>query len=402
MEVSKKPFVKGFKYRIYPDTTQTEYLNRVFGSCRFVWNQLLADSIERYESYKKKLALGLTAEKLDVSGYSFCLALTALKQKPELAWLLEISSISLQQTALKLGAAYKDFFKRSRGYPNFKKRGMREAFKLVGQNYSIVEGYLKIPKLATGIPIGLGRTGRMRPLPTKPTSCVISRTPTGKYYASFTCEYTPVKTAGTGALGIDLGLKDFIVTSDGTRVENPKHLAKYAKRLKKAQQRLARCSKGSKRRSIAKLRVARLYERVSNARNDFQHRLTRKLINENQVIGIETLRVKNLVKNRHLAKAISDVAWSEFVRKLTYKAHESQHVTIVKMHTFYPSSHLCNVTGLRLPRKLKLSERTWQCPHCQGTHDRDVNAALNIRDFAARLVVGTTHFAGGVVLADRE
>ena len=401
MEQSKKPFVKGFKYRIYPDAVQIEYLNKVFGSCRFIWNRLLADAIGQYESYKVKLALGLVTEKPNVSGYGFSLALTILKQNPDLPWLSEIPSVPLQQTVLNLGNAYSDFFKRGRGYPKFKRKGGYESFRLVGNNYKVTNDLLKLPKLDSEIPIGLGRKGRLRTLPSKPTSCAISRTPTGKYYASFTCEYEPTRTTGTGVVGIDLGLKDFIVTSDGVRVSNPKHLAKYAKRLKKAQQCLARCSKGSKRRSKAKLRVAKLHERVGNARNDFQHRLTRKLINENQVIGIETLRVKNLVKNRYLAKAISDVAWSEFVRKLTYKAHESQHVTIVKMHAFYPSSHLCNTTGLRLPRKLKLSERTWQCPHCNGVHDRDVNAALNIRDFAARLVVGTTHFAGAVVLVDR-
>ena len=402
MEKPKKPFVKGFKYRIYPDATQIEYLNRVFGSCRFVWNRLLADAIEQYELYKSNLGLGLELPKPKLNGAILCLHLTRLKSKPETAWLNEISAVVLQQSSLALGDAFTNFFKMGNGYPKFKKKGGRDSMRLVGDAFLVSDDRLKIAKLDSQIPIGLGRKGRLRPLPSKPTSCVITRTPTGKYYASFTCEYEPTRTTGTGVLGIDLGLKDFIVTSDGVRVPNPKHLAKYAKRLKKAQQCLARCAPRSNRRSKAKLKVAKLHERVGNARNNFQHQLSRKLINENQVIGIETLRVANLVKNRHLAKAISDVAWSGFVRKIVYKGRESQHTTIVKMHAFYPSSHLCNVTGLRLPRKLKLSERTWQCPHCNGIHDRDVNAALNIRDFAARLVVSTMHFAGAVVLADRE
>jgi putative transposase len=191
-----------------------------------------------------------------------------------------------------------------------------------------------------------------------------------------------------------MGIKDFFTQSDGVKVANPKHLYTHQKRLKRAQQALSKKKKGSCNRNKARLKVAKLHERITNLRTNFHHQLSRQLINDNQVIGIETLKVANMVKNRKLAKAISDVSWSSFFNKLIYKSQESQHCTVVRMDTYYPSSHICSETKEKLDRKLKLSERSWTCPYCGKTHDRDINAAVNIRDQAVKVIRDITRTTG--------
>ena len=372
-----KSFVKGFKYPIYPTLEQEELLARTFGCCRYVYNRGIADAKRDYAFYQAhKAALpGLTPP--TTSGYDFVNKLTPYKRELECVWLSDVSSVALQQTMMHLGDAFSRFYKARKGFPVFKKKQAAQSFSLVGQAFTLRDGVFTIAKSKTPMAIIFSR-----PLPSAPTSCTISRTPSGKYYASFTCEYIPVKTHGQGKIGIDLGLKDFLVTSDGERVANPKPFVRAQRALKRAQQALARKRKGSCNRTKARVKVAQAHERTSNKRSDFLHKLSRRLVNENQVIGVEKLRVANMVRNRHLSKAIQDVGWRSFTTMLDYKAAESQNCSIVYMDSFFPSSHLCSTTKQRLDRKLSLSERTWTCPHCDETHDRDLNAAINIRDEA--------------------
>jgi putative transposase len=397
------PFIKGYKYRFYPNKSQIELLNNTFGCCRFVYNRLLDQSIKEYEAYKADNSLPNTqstnaVSKPKVSGYDLIKQLPILKQ--EYQFLNNVSSVALQQSAINLGKSYSNFFNKKgmkqHGYPKFKSKHGYQSFTLTDNAFKFRDNKLTIAK--SDIPLNIRWS---RELPSTPTSATISKTPSGKYFISFVCEYTPTKTNGTSITGIDLGIKDLIVTSDGLKIPNPKHLAKLEKRLARYQRRLSRCKKGSKNRNKARLKVARLHERITNQRNDFHHKLSRKLINENQVIGIESLMVKNMVKNRCLSKAISQAAWSSFTGQLFYKSKESQHCNIVKIDTFFPSTHICNVCDTKLDRKLSLAERTFQCPLCHVLHDRDINAAINIRNEAIRIINETkTPNIGVLVLAN--
>ena len=373
----QKPFIKGFKFPIYPTPDQIELLEKSFGCCRFIWNKALNDAKAEYESYMmfKDTYMVNPPIKPNLTGFSFVNKLP--KYKAEFPWLYDTPANVLQQTMLHLGTAFSTFFKNRKGYPNFKKKFYSDSITLMGTDLYKKGNDFYMCKSKEPLAIGFSRV-----LPSNPSSAVISKSSTGMYFISFICTYIPTKTSGTGIIGIDLGLKDFIVDSNGNRIANPKHLAKQAKNLKRKQQILARCKKGSSNRTKARIAVAKIHESISNTRNTFQHQVSRKLINENQVIGIERLVVKNMIKNRKLSKAIADIGWSSFVQKLIYKARESQHCNIVQMDAFYPSTHICNDTHLRIKGKLKLSQREWLCPLCGKVHDRDINAAKNIRDEA--------------------
>lgn len=401
MNKNTKPFVKGYKFEIYPSKEQIELLEKTFGCCRFVWNKALAEAKQECEFYlaHKDLNSIIPVLKPDVTGFGFVNKLTWYKTNPEHQWLNEVSSVSLQQTMLHLGAAYSEFFKKRKGYPKFKKKSNRQSFTLMNKSFRFKEGKFYIAKSKEPIKVNFSRE-----LPSIPSSCVISKTPSGKYYVSFTCQYFPNKTNGQGKIGIDLGLKDFLVDSDGNRVANPKYLEKKQIKLARYQRAFSRKQKGSNNRNKARLKVAKLHEDITNSRNDFLHKLSRKLINENQVIGVEKLKVKNMVKNRRLAKAISSASWSKFCEMLNYKSRESQNCSIVYMDTYFPSTHICNNTGLKLDYKLKLTDRTWKCPHCNETHDRDLNAARNIRNEALTTIElhKVPDRSGVVLIANRD
>ena len=396
-----KPFVKGYKFRIYPNKEQTELLEKTFGCCRFVWNKALAETKQEYEFYlaHKDVNSITPVLKPNVTGFGFVNRLTIYKCNPEQQWLNEVNAVSLQQVMLQLGASYSEFFKKRKGYPKFKKKSNRQSFTLMNNSFRFKEDEFYIAKSKEPLKVDFSRE-----LPSAPTSAVISKTPSGKYYVSFICEYFPTKTNGQGKIGIDLGLKDFLVDSEGNRVCNPKFLEKKQKQLARHQRAFSRKKKGSQNRNKARLKVAKLHEMVTNQRNDFLHKLSRKLINENQVIGVEKLKVKNMVKNHKLAKAISSASWSRFCEMLNYKSRESQNCSIVYMDTYFPSTHICNNTGLKLDYKLKLSDRAWKCPHCSETHDRDLNAARNIRDESLTTLAlhKIPDGAGIVVLAARQ
>lgn len=364
-----KPFLKGYKFRVYPTPEQLETLAQAFGSARFVYNTLLARATEAYKARQADP----TYPKPSLGGYDFTSQLTILKA--EHPWLKEASNVALQQSCLHLGQAYAAFFrnlraKRTPGYPKFKSKRHRQSITLTTSGFTLRDQVLRIAKLATPLKVVWSRE-----LPSAPSSLSFTMTPSGEYYVSFICEYLPPKTKGTKVIGIDLGLTHLATLSNGTKIANPRHYQRAQAQLKHAQQSLARKTPTSKNRHKQRQRVAALHAHIAAQRTDHLHKLTRQLINDNQVIGIESLHVAGMVKNRRLSKHIHSAAWSTFTSQLAYKARESQHVSLVMVNRFFPSSHLCAATGYHLGRKLKLSERHWLCPQCGQTHDRDVNAA---------------------------
>lgn len=383
MEHKNKPRVKGFMFPVFPDKQQAKLFNETFGCCRFVWNKALAEAIKEYDDYlaKKELGTATPEDRPDVSGYGFVQRLVRYKADKEYAWLNDVSSVALQQTMLHLGMAFSRFFKTKTGYPKFKSKYARQSLSLMNNSFRFKDGELYIAKSKDPLKIKFTRE-----LPSAPSSATISKTPTGELFISFTCEYFPEKTSGTDIIGIDVGINDFITTSDGWKVSNPKHFEKSKRKLKRRQQSLSRKQKGSRNQHKARIVVAKCHKRIANLRSDFRHKLSRFLVNKSQVIGVERLRVRNMLKNRLLSRFIADAAWSLFLAMLEYKVRESQHCNLVYMDPFFPSSKLCNVTRNKLNRPLKLSERSWECPFCGQTHDRDINAALNIRDEAMRTI----------------
>jgi putative transposase len=374
------PAELGYKFRLYPSVEQKELLARTFGHTRFVYNQCLGRAIADYEARKANPAL----PKYGVSGFDFINRIPALKA--EYPWLAEVSSVALQQSAKDLGKAYKRFFKpnakgRRAGFPRFKKRNSRQSFRLTNNAFTLKsengKTYFSIAKSPFPIDVRWSRA-----LPASPSSVTILRDPDGRYYASFVCEAPQVPTNGTEVIGIDLGLKDFLVCSDGVSIPNPQFLRKAEKKLAKAQRSLARKKPGSNNRRKARYKVARCYSKVARQRRDFHHKVSTQLVRENQAIGVETLRIGNLVKNHHLAKSISDAGWAQFVEFLTYKVRNSGYAQLVRAPSLYPSTQLCSACLTRPTERLTLSVRQWTCEHCGAEHDRDVNAAINLETLA--------------------
>lgn len=369
---------KGYKYRIYPNTEQRVLLARTFGCVRFTYNSLLAQSSELYKQYKENPNL----PKPNVSGFG--LALLIPKLKTEFEFLEEVSYTALQQTALQLGTAFTNFFKGRGRYPKFKSKRNKQSFRLVGASFNVKDGSLYVAKSKAPMKLRWSR-----PLPSAPSSVVISQEPNGNYYASFVCEYEPEPTNGSEVLGLDLGIKSFYIDSNGDGISSPNYLRKTERRLTRAQRSLSRKKKGSNNRNKARLRVAKLHAKTKQQRNDFLHKLSRDVVNKSRMIAIEDLNVKGMLRNRNLAKSISDLGWGNFIKYLQYKTLESRWCTLVRISRWYPSTQTCSECSYRLEgeSKLNLGQRFWTCPSCNTAHDRDVNAAKNIRREAIRLVM---------------
>jgi putative transposase len=367
------------KVRIYPTTEQKEMLSKAFGSARWYWNNSLNATNELYKETGKGLSqIGMNSR------------LPALKREYE--WLGETYSQVLQSVSLNLSKAFINFFEGRASFPNFKSKHDKQSIQYP-QNVQIADkNHLKFPGTLGVVSAKIHRTfeGKIK-------TVTVSMNPAGKYYASllFDDDLPDAEISSDGkAIGIDVGLTHFAITSDGSKFDNPKPLKKRAKNLKRKQQKLSRKVKGSNRRKKARRVVARIHERIANSRKDFQHKLSRKLVNENQVIIVENLAVKNMVKNHCLAKAISDCGWSEFTRQLKYKT-ERDGKTYLEIGRFFPSSKTCHVC-LNQVGSLPLDVRSWTCSNCQTKHDRDVNAAINIREEGLRiLALGTSATANG-------
>jgi putative transposase len=351
---------KSYKFRLKPTQSQTILLEKHFGCSRFVFNYFLKEKQEHYLKNKKTY------------NYNNCSAsLTKLKQTPEHEWLNDVNAQSLQQSLKHLETSYGNFFNKRSGFPKFKSKRNKNSFK-IPQFISIKNNKIKIPKFKEGISFT-----KHREIKGNICFATISKNSSGRYHVSITCELEPDILPKTNkSVGIDLGLKDFIVTSDNQRFPNQKILKKYEKQLKINQKHLARKQKGSNRKEKQRKKVARIYEKIANFRNNLQHQISYRLITEYDNICLESLSVKNMMKNHKLSKVIGDISWSAFIDKLKYKA-DWYGKNVVQIEHFYPSSKTCNCCGY-IKTKLELSERQWTCSNCDTVLDRDLNAAKNI------------------------
>lgn len=366
--------LKSYKYRLYPNKEQKEYFAKCFGCVRFIYNRMLSDRIEYYKETKQKLNN------------------TPAQYKKEFPWLKEVDSLALANAQMNLQKAYNNFFSRPEvGFPKFKsKKNHCYSYTTNNQRGSIcvLDGYIKLPK------IGLVKVKKHRDFEGIIKSVTVSKIPSEKYYVSvlINCEEQEKLPKTESTIGIDLGIKEFAITSNGEMIKNPKCFRKAERKLRKLQKDLSRCQKGSKNREKCRVKVAKCHEKIANQRKDFLHKLSKRIICENQAVVIESLKIKNMMSNYKLAKSIADVSWSEFVRQLQYKA-DWYGREIIKIDTWYPSSQICSNCGHKDGKKA-LSIREWTCPVCGMRHERDINAAINILNEGLRMkTVGTTELA---------
>jgi putative transposase len=355
---------RAFRERFYPSDSQVELLARSFGCKRFVWNDTLKFRTDAY--YER----GESIPHADLEK-----RLVALKQ--EHPWLEEVSSVILQQTLRDQQVAFKNFWDKRAGYPKFKKKDQHQSFRLTKAAFRFKNGRLFIAKSDEPLEIRWSFPGGIS---SEPSSITISKDRAGRYFVSMLCEVEIEKLpVSPRSVGVDLGLTDLYVTSDGFKSGNPRHLKRHEQKLAYLQRKLSRKQKGSANRLKAKQKVARLHAKIADCRLDATHKATRRLINENQVIVVEGLEVKHMIKHPTLAKHIADANWGEFVRQLMYKAEWAGR-TVVELDRWFPSSKRCPTSGCGFVNEsLPLNVRAWDCPKCGSHHDRDIAAAINIK-----------------------
>jgi len=365
------------KIRIYPNAVQADKLAKAFGCARWYWNNSLAETQKVYQETGKGLGQ-----------YQLNARLPQLKS--EIEWLGETHSQVLQSVSLHLSRAFVNFFERRAQYPQFKHKHRKQSIQYP-QGVKVVDACkVYLPK------IGHVKAIVHRELAGSIKTVTVSKDPSGKYFASILCENLvamPDISLNGKILGIDVGLTDLAVTSDGSKFANPKHVLKAQKNLAKKQQHLSRKAKGSNTRNKARLLVAKAHERVANARQDYLHKLSTRLVNENQVIAVEDLHVKGMMKNHNLARAIGDAGWGSFTNMLKYKTAR-QGKGYIEVNRFFASSKTCSCC-MHAQAKMPLDVRMWTCDQCGAKHDRDINAAINIRDEAQRMIA-----AGAVATAN--
>jgi putative transposase len=362
-----------YRCRAYPDPTQQTVLHRTFGCVRVVWNRTLAARQARWHLAGKNTSYAESDR-----------ALTAMKKDPDLAFLNAVSCVPLQQTLRHQHQAFTAFFAKRARYPRFKARRSRQSAHYTRSAFTIRAGVLRLARLSAPLRY-VWSWPDVDVTALDPATVIVSREPDGRWYVTFTIDAAdpePFPQAGH-AVGVDLGVTEFAATSDGDKIANPRHLDRKARNLARYQRRLARCQNGSANRAKAVARLARAHRKVRNARRDFLHRASTRLVRQNDVIAIEDLNVADLVRNRHLARAIADCGWGEFRRQLEYKCQRYGRRLVV-IDRWYPSSKTCSACG-HLLISLSLSTRQWRCPSCGARHDRDLNAAKNI--LAAGLAV---------------
>ena len=377
----EKKIHKSYKYRIYPTKEQEVFLLKHFGSVRFVYNHFLAERKEQYDKTGKS-----------DNYYKQAKSLTELKKQEEYSWLKEINSQTLQSALSNLESAYVNFFSGRSKFPKFKKKTHRNSF-CVPQFVKVENSKIYIPKLKKldGI-----KMIEHRKLQGKILFATFSKTPTNKYFVSIAVEQDYNSKQPTNKeIGIDLGIKDLIITSNGNKFKNHKFISKFEQQLKKAQQHLSRKQKGSKRWERQRLKIALIHEKIHNCRLDSLHKISHKLVMENNVVYMENLNVKGMLKNHNLARAISDCSWSELKRQLHYKS-DWDDTYIHEIFRFYPSSKTCSNCG-HIMDSMQLNVRNWTCPKCGKQHDRDINAAINILKEGKRELIGERSSSAGTV-----
>ncbi len=348
---------KAYKYRIYPNKAQREYFAKVFGCVRFFYNKSLSDMNELYKSkgiYKN---------------------ITPASYKEDYPFLKEVDSLALCNAQINRNMAFKSFFKKQNAFPNYKSKRHDQSYTTNNQGsvkFSTNDRYISIPKCSRI------RIKKHRNFSGLIKSATISKTTDDKYYISLLVE-TEIKPLerNDNSIGLDLGVKDIVITSNGLKYKNHKYLAKSEKKLAREQRKLSHMVKGSSNRNKQRIKIARIYKHINNQRNDYLHKLSKHIIDENQIICVEDLKVMNMTKDNDYNKSLLDSSMSRLLTMLTYKASWYRR-TIVKIPSDYPSSQLCSSCGYKNSITKNLSVRTWTCPHCQSKHDRDINASINI------------------------
>ena len=346
-----------YKYRIYPNMAQKEYFSRVFGCVRFFYNKSLSDMCEIYKSTGKNENI------------------TPARYKKDYPFLKEVDSLALCNAQLNRNAAFKAFFKKQSSFPKYKSKRNDQSYTTNNQGsvkFSSNDRYISIPKCPRI------RIKKHRNFKGEIKSITVSKTTDEKHYISLLVEEnTECINICDNAIGLDLGIKELIIDSNGNKYKNHKYLTKSQNKLAKEQRKLSHMVKGSNNRNKQRIKVARLHKKIENQRNDYLHKLSRHIIDENQIICIEDLKVKNMTRSNKLARSINDASWTKFVSMLIYKANWYGNV-IVKVPTNYPSSQLCSYCNYQNPLTKDLRVRKWTCPQCGSVHDRDINAAKNI------------------------
>jgi putative transposase len=359
--MSGKLVKRAYRYRFYPSREQADLLNRTFGCVRYVYNRALAERSRAWTQEQKRVTFAGT-----------CRMLTAWKSEPETAWLHEVSNVALQQGLQHLQHAFVNFWGKRAKYPTFKsKRKSRASATFTTSGFRYKDGRVFLAKMDQPLDI---RWSRPLPEGAEPSTVTVSRDAAGRWFVSILVEETIEQHPATdSAVGIDAGITSLLTLSTGEKIANPRHERRDRQRLAKAQRAMARKVKGSANREKARRKVARVYAKITDRRTDYLHKLSTRIIRENQVVVIEDLSVRNMVRNHSLARAISDASWSELRRMLEYKA-DWYGRTVIAVDRFYPSSKTCSACGA-ITAKMPLNAREWTCAACGAAHDRDVNAA---------------------------